>query len=76
MFRPGLIEPLDGIKSKTSAYRAIYAVARPLFSILRWALPNQVVSTRDIGRAMLNVALQGYAKKVLEPRDIRIAAIG
>ena len=74
MFRPGLIEPLDGIKSKTSGYRAFYAAAKPLFPLLRWVLPNQLVSTRDIGMAMLNVARRGYTKKVLEVRDIRIAA--
>jgi uncharacterized protein YbjT (DUF2867 family) len=74
MFRPGLIEPLDGIKSKTSGYRAFYAMARPLFPLVRRMFPNQVVSTRDISRAMLNVARRGYAKKVLEPRDIRLAA--
>jgi hypothetical protein len=74
MFRPGFIEPMDGIKSRTPMYRAFYAVTRPLFPLLRRALPNQVLSTRDIGRAMLNVAQQGYAKRLLEVKDIRSAA--
>ena len=73
MFRPGFIEPMDGIESKTSSYRAFYRVTKPLFPILRWALPNQVLSTRDIGQAMLNVARRGYKKRVLETRDIRAA---
>jgi len=76
MFRPGVIEPMDGIKSRTPSYRAIYAVARPLLPLLRRALPNQVVSTRDIGVAMLNVARLGYATRVLETKDIRAAAAG
>jgi uncharacterized protein YbjT (DUF2867 family) len=29
MFRPGLIEPLDGIKSKTKLYRVLYTITKP-----------------------------------------------
>jgi uncharacterized protein YbjT (DUF2867 family) len=71
MFRPGMIEPLDGIKSKTPAYRILYLVAKPMLPLLRWAFPNQVVSTREIGQAMLAVAKRGYGKRILETRDIR-----
>jgi uncharacterized protein YbjT (DUF2867 family) len=74
MFRPGFIEPLDGIKSKTASYRLFYSLGKPLFPLLRRTLPNQVLSTRDVGRAMLNVARRGYGKRVLEARDIRAAA--
>jgi uncharacterized protein YbjT (DUF2867 family) len=76
MFRPGLIEPLDGIKSKTAAYRVLYTLARPLLSLLRWAFPNQVLSTRDIGQAMLAVARHGYKKRILETSDIRAVIEG
>jgi uncharacterized protein YbjT (DUF2867 family) len=74
MFRPGFIEPLDGIQSKTPMYRKFYKVTRPVLPLLRRALPNQVLSTRDIGRAMLNVARQGSAKRILETKDIRAVA--
>ena len=74
MFRPGFIEPMDGIQSRTPLYQKFYAAARPLFPLLRRAFPNQVLSTRQIGRAMLNVARRGYASRILEPRDIRLAA--
>lgn len=74
MFRPGLIEPLDGIRSRTLSYRVLYAVARPLLRVLRWTLPNYVVSTRELGRAMLRVARRGYPTRILETRDLRIAA--
>jgi uncharacterized protein YbjT (DUF2867 family) len=73
MFRPGLIEPLDGIRSRTPIYRIIYGVFKPLLPLLRRAFPNQVVSTRDIGQAMLAVARHGYAKRILETKDIRQA---
>jgi uncharacterized protein YbjT (DUF2867 family) len=71
MFRPGLIEPMDGIQSKTPSYRVLYKVLGPLIPLLRWALPNQVLTTREIGQAMLAVAKQGYEKRVLETKDIR-----
>jgi uncharacterized protein YbjT (DUF2867 family) len=74
MFRPGFIEPMDGIESKTPMYRKFYVVLGPLFPLLRKIFPNQVLSTRQIGRAMLNVARRGYPKHLLEARDIRAAA--
>jgi uncharacterized protein YbjT (DUF2867 family) len=75
MFRPGLIQPLDGIKSKTPAYRVMYGLAKPLLPLLHWAFPNQVLTTREIGQAMLAVAKRGYEKRILETKDIR-AALG
>jgi len=76
MFRPGLIQPLDGIKSKTAAYWILYTLARPLLPALRWAFPNQVLSTREIGQAMLSVAKHGYEKRILETKDIRAVVEG
>ena len=73
MFRPGIIQPLDGIKSKTTAYRIGYSLMKPLLPLLHWALPNQVFSTREIGQAMLTVAKRGYVNRILETRDIRAA---
>jgi uncharacterized protein YbjT (DUF2867 family) len=74
IFRPGIIQPLDGIQSKTRAYRVLYKLTKPLLPLLRWALPNLVLSTREIGRAMLAVARRGYEKRILETSDIRAVA--
>jgi uncharacterized protein YbjT (DUF2867 family) len=74
MFRPGLIEALDGIQSRTPLYRMMYVFFKPLLPVLRSGFPNQVVSTRDIGQAMLAVARHGYAKRIMETKDIRQAA--
>ncbi len=71
MFRPGIIQPLDGIQSKTPSYRLGYTLMKPLLPLLHWALPNHVLSTREIGLAMLVVARRGYAKRILETSDIR-----
>jgi uncharacterized protein YbjT (DUF2867 family) len=76
MFRPGLIVPLDGIRSKTRLYRLSYAILKPVLPLLRRMMPNQVVTTREMGHAMLAVAKRGYAKRILETADIRAALRG
>jgi len=75
MFRPGLIEALDGIQSRTPLYRVLYIFFKPLLPLLRRAFPNQILSTREIGQAMLAVARHGYEKRILETKDIR-AVVG
>jgi len=70
MFRPGAIEPLHGITSKTRLYRAALAVGRPLWPLLRKLAPAAVTSTEKVGRAMLRVAREGASKPILATRDI------
>jgi hypothetical protein len=70
MFRPGFIQPLDGIKSKTPLYSAIYRVIGPLYPLLRAIAPNYVTNTKQVGRVMIYVAAHGAPKTHLENRDI------
>jgi uncharacterized protein YbjT (DUF2867 family) len=70
MFRPGFIQPLHGIKSKTRAYQIFYAVTTPLLPVLKTVFPQYVTTTERLGRAMIAVAKRGYPQKVLEMRDI------
>jgi uncharacterized protein YbjT (DUF2867 family) len=71
LFRPGVIQPLNGARSKTRSYQLFYTLARPFLSTLRALFPNQILSTEDIGLAMLAVARHGADKAVLETADIR-----
>jgi uncharacterized protein YbjT (DUF2867 family) len=71
MFRPGLIEPRQGARSKTAVYRILYALLKPVLPLLRWTFPDFVLTTEQIGLAMLAVAKRGAAKQILESRDIR-----
>lgn len=71
MFRPGFIEPMHGIRSKTALYRFLYNLAQPLFPLIRRAFPSVVLSTEQIGLAMLSVARHGAPKHILEVKDIR-----
>jgi len=74
IFRPGMIQPLDGIRSKTVAYRIFYSLIKPLLPLLKAALPRQVLSTREVGQAMLAVVRSGAPRRVLESADIGAVA--
>lgn len=70
IFRPGIIQPLHGIRSKTGSYRWFYTLSRPLLPLLRALMPDTVLSTEIMGRAMLAAARHGAPKAVLEAADI------
>ncbi|GAA0295271.1 epimerase [Sphingomonas oligophenolica] len=74
MFRPGFIQPLNGIVSKTAWYRAAYAITAPISGLLGRIAPAAVTTTENVGRAMIAVALNGYAKPVLGNEDINRVA--
>jgi uncharacterized protein YbjT (DUF2867 family) len=70
MFRPGGIQPLHGIRSKTAWYQAVYVIAAPLLTLLNRIAPKYVTTTEQVGRAMIKVAREGFPKAVLESEDI------
>ena len=71
MLRPGFIQPLHGIRSKTRAYRIIYALMAPLTPLLKWLAPGSVLTTGSLGRAMVRIAREGHAKARLEIADLQ-----
>jgi hypothetical protein len=70
MFRPGLIVPMHGIRSKTAVYQSLYSAMRPVLPLLLRMFPRHITTTEQMGRAMLAVAKRGYPKQVLETVDI------
>jgi hypothetical protein len=70
MFRPGIIQPLHDITSKTPLYSFFYTLGKPLFPILKSIFPRSITTTEQIGRAMLQVAKHGYPTPILESSDI------
>ena len=70
MFRPAIIVPMHGERSKTPGYRLFYTLAAPLLPLLRRWLPGYVTTTEHVGRAMLAVARRGAPQRVLENADI------
>jgi uncharacterized protein YbjT (DUF2867 family) len=70
MFRPGYIQPMHGIRTKTKWYSMVYAIVAPLYPVLKTLFPSYVTTTQQLGRAMIRVAKTGAPKRVLESRDI------
>lgn len=70
IFRPGIIQPLHGIKSRTAAYRLLYNVAAPILEAARRFWPQYVTTTEELGRAMLLAGKRGTGKRVVEAKQI------
>jgi uncharacterized protein YbjT (DUF2867 family) len=75
MFRPGFIQPLHGIRSKTKLYQFFYTALNPILPVLKSAFPKSIITTEQLGRGMINVARNGYPKPILEVSDIVRAAV-
>lgn len=71
MFRPGGILPLNGVKSKTKIYQAAYMILKPAYPIIKKMFPNSIITSEEIGRAMINIAIEGDNKRILESIDIK-----
>lgn len=70
VFRPGYIQPLHGVTSRTNWYRVFYVITRPVMPSLVRLMPKYATTTEQIGRAMLGVAKRGAPKRVLQTADI------
>jgi uncharacterized protein YbjT (DUF2867 family) len=70
MFRPGVIQPLHGIRSRTTAYRVLYTLFAPVFALQKIIAPASITTTESVGRAMLEAARRGAPKTILENPDI------
>jgi uncharacterized protein YbjT (DUF2867 family) len=70
MFRPGYIQPIGGVRSKTAWVQAALTVVAPLYPVLHRLAPNSTTTTAHLGRAFIRVAQEGYDKPILYSRDI------
>ena len=71
VFRPAMIQPLDGIESKTPSYRIMYRLIAPFLSATRHFWPQYITTTQELGRALLAAAKQGTGTRVIEAPQIR-----
>lgn len=76
IFRPAMIQPLHGARSKTPLYRFFYWAFVPIFPLLRLLAPGSMTTTASIGQAMLEIARYGAPKAILYSRDINDVANG
>jgi uncharacterized protein YbjT (DUF2867 family) len=72
MFRPGYIQPVGGVRSKTAWVQAALTVVAPLYPVLRPLLRG--TTTSNFGRALIEVAASGYPKRILYASDINALA--
>lgn len=66
MFRPGYMQPTDGLKNTLAWYKFISW----MYPALRFLFPKYVSTLKELGLAMINVGRAGYKKPVLEVKDI------
>jgi len=74
VFRPGIIQPLHGIKSRTRIYNVLYPLLLPVILAARVIQPGSITTTERVGQAMLRIAKHGFPKQILENPDINAAA--
>lgn len=73
-FRPGAIIPMRGVKPSSKLYSVLIKYLMWLIKLIKRISPNSVVDTTQIGKAMINITLNGYDKKIIDPKDILILA--
>jgi uncharacterized protein YbjT (DUF2867 family) len=70
MFRPGYIQPVGGVRSRTGWVQALYTVVAPAYPVVRRLMPDGTTTTANLGRALIQVAAAGYEKQVLYSADM------
>lgn len=69
MFRPGLIIPTHGVKSKTKLYQIMYDVMKPFYPLLMKL--SSIITSEQLGRAMIEVAKDGYSHPIIESSELK-----
>jgi uncharacterized protein YbjT (DUF2867 family) len=70
MFRPGYIQPTDGIESSTRSYRLFYRAFGFLYPAFEAVAPNLVTTTARFGRAMIATVRTRGPSRVIEMPEI------
>lgn len=70
MFRPGIIQPLKGIKSKTNLYQFFYTWFGWMLPIIKGISEHSMTTTTNLGKAMIAVHHEGFHQTILQNQDI------
>jgi len=70
MFRPGFIQPMHGIRSRTKSYRVLHVLLGQVLPLAQLAFPSAITNTDILARAMIEVARHGTIKTHLGNADI------
>jgi uncharacterized protein YbjT (DUF2867 family) len=75
MIRLGALRPMHGEVSKTRWTRIAYKISRPLLPLVQAIAPGAMITTEELGRAMIRAARERPPKRVLEMRDLRALGV-
>ena len=70
MIRLGALRPMHGERSKAPGGAVLLTLVSPVWSILQWLWPNGIITTEELGRAMILAARNGGPKRVLVNADL------
>ncbi|GAB2521834.1 Rossmann-fold NAD(P)-binding domain-containing protein [Lysobacter humi (ex Lee et al. 2017)] len=76
MLRPGIVQPVDGVRSPHAARAVGYRLAGPLLGLGRRIAPGVVITSTQVGRAMLAAARDRAVPGVLGNAEIERIARG
>jgi len=67
-FRPGFMLPTNGLEHA----KGYYSLLKFFYPPLRLFFPSYVSTLKEAGIAMINLAIDGYEKPVIEVKDIKV----
>jgi uncharacterized protein YbjT (DUF2867 family) len=70
MVRLGALRPMHGEGTTTPAGKVLLTLFAPLWPILQWLWPKGVITSEELGRAMILAARQSGPKRILESADL------
>lgn len=70
MIRLGALRPMYGERSKAPGGTVLLTILSPFWPILQRLWPRGIITTEELGRAMILAARTGAGKRVLESADL------
>ena len=70
MIRLAALRPMHGERSKAPGGGVLLTLAAPFWPVFQWLWPKSVITTEELGRALIRAAREGGQKRVLESADL------
>lgn len=65
-FRPGMMKPTSGMRNTNPLYKYVGW----LYPVLHTVMPSGACTLKEVGLAMIHVAVHGYSKKIITVKDM------
>ena len=69
MIRLGALRPMHGERSK-APWAFLLTVFTPLWPVFQWLFPRSVITTEELGRAMIRIVRKGAPQRVVESFEL------